>query len=347
MARSGSQNGPNQLAARLRELRRGRGLTQGVLARALGVGVSSISSWESGAKTPPPTRLADYATFFATERSAVSTPPRLVPADSLTEEERTERGRLKRELDRMHATARPAAASWSGTRTGFWYFPDGGPVRIVCGKLPDADRPPFASASNHNYMELAAYADLDSMVELFGHVRALNPTADVRHALAPRLESDDLQAHLVLLGSSAMNQSTSPITKPIDFPVEQIKDPAEVQNGEVFEIPGDQPRRFVPRFTDDEQLIEDVGLLVRMPNPNNISRTLTICSGVFTRGVYGAVRCLTDATTRERNYEYLTGKFGDATNFGLLMRVRVSDHATATPDLHNPRIRLHEWHRIQ
>ncbi|MQA11237.1 MAG: helix-turn-helix domain-containing protein [Pseudonocardiaceae bacterium] len=350
MARPRSQKDPEALALprRLKELRLGRGLTQPLLAGALGVAVSSISSWENGAKIPPPGRIADYATFFATRRSMVGEAPRLIGVDQLTEDERTEHDRLMNELERLHA-ASLGEAPWalSDRRPSFWQFPDDGPVRIVCGKVPSEQRPRFASASNHNYMELTAYTDLDSMVELFGHIRAANPASDVRYELAPRLESDDLQSHLVLLGSSAMNQSTWLITNQIDFPIQQVEDPTVAEDGEIFEIPGDPPERFVPSFAGRQsRLVEDVGLLVRVPNPHNISRTLTICSGVFTRGVYGAVRCLTDDTTRDVNYQYIASRFGAATNFGLLMRVPVIDHATATPDLRNPASRLYEWQRI-
>ena len=42
-----------------------------------------------------------------------------------------------------------------------------------------------------------------------------------------------------------------------------------------------------------------------MPSPINPDRTVTICSGVYTRGVYGAVRCLTDQASAQANHAYL------------------------------------------
>jgi hypothetical protein len=105
----------------------------------------------------------------------------------------------------------------------------------------------------------------------------------------------------------------------------------EIKDGELIEIDG---VRYYPKFDKDEGLVtEDVGLLARMPSPFDPARTLTICSGVFTRGVYGAVRCMTDAEFRAQNEDYLTRRFGDADRFIIVMRVAVIDHATATPDL--------------
>jgi transcriptional regulator with XRE-family HTH domain len=311
-----------------------------MLANALGVGVPSISMWESNTtpKIPTLTRLDDYATFFATKRSLAG---ELLDLDELTDTERSRRDKLARELYRLHEAATGLSApSESPVLPAFWHFPDGGPILIVCGELPHDDRPRFASASDSNYMQLSAYADIDSMVELFGHIRALNPTSDVRFELAPRLSSDDLQSHLVVLGGVGLNTASRFIPKQAKFPVRQVEN--VVPEGEVFETTNEPKRRFTPTF-EDGVLVEDVGLFARTPNPANVSRTLTMCNGVFTRGVYGAVRCLTDAAVRFDNYEYLASRFGSAKSFGLLMRVQVFDHATPSPDLTNPATVLHEW----
>lgn len=339
------------LPRRLRQLRMARWpdirLTQPQLGAALGVVASSVSSWESTnlAKIPPPERLSDYAIFFATRRSVQSDPPRLLKVDELTQDERVERDRLAAELLRLRAKVAEEADDEPARPRGLWHFPDGGPIRLICGKRVRAERLPHASAEDHNYMQLAAYADLDALVELFGHVRAQNPDSDVRFELGQRLESDDLQAHLVVLGGTAMNRATGLLASRINLPDRQVEDP-DISDGEAFEVFGDSPKRFGPRFFGDDPskpLREDVGLFVRAPNPQNSSRTLTICSGVFTRGVYGAVRCFTDAALRDRNEAYVTRRFGEAVEFGLLMRVPVLGHATGTPDLRNPDVRLFEW----
>ena len=109
-------------------------------------------------------------------------------------------------------------------------------------------------------------------------------------------------------------------------------------------IPGTS-RRFFPEWSSEEpgELVEDVGLFVRMPNPMNSRRTLTICNGVHSRGVLGAVRSLTDARMRDANEGFLAVRFAERPTFGVLMRVTVVEGLAMTPDLTQEQTRLYEW----
>lgn len=332
------------LAARLRGLREQWGLTQPQLASALGVGPSIVSMWEKEAapRTPPLGRLDGYAAIFSTERSLSGMLLRILPEEELTEDEQARRSALAKELGELRTAAvragEPAAPPPALGR--FWRFADGGPVRIICGRLPRHRRPEFARGSDHNYIQLAAYADLDALVELFGHLRAVNTASDVRFELAARIESDDLPAHLVLLGGQAYDQVPIGLRNQIDLPIRRVS-VNEIEDGEIFEVDGE---RYYPTFDEDEGLVtQDVGLLARMPNPFDPVRTLTICSGVFTRGVYGAVRCMTDGEFYAQNEDYVAARFSDVESFAIVMRVAVIDHATATPDLASSGNRLYEF----
>src|SRR2546421_4664027 len=86
--------------------------------------------------------------------------------------------------------------------TGIWYFPDQRPVTIVCARLPKRlrDQMPYADPRDPDYVRSYTYADLDSLIELYGHVRAVNPDSQVGIRTADALESDDHTSHLVLLG---------------------------------------------------------------------------------------------------------------------------------------------------
>lgn len=327
------------LAQRLRLLRQRRGepLTQPALGAILGVKAPTISSWErtDAPTVPPQERLAAYAALFA---SPDALRDGRIPDDAeLSAEERERRDMLLRELSdlRQRALRREPVAS-----TDLWHFPDGAPVRIVCGRL---SAPPQTARGNRwNYMALSAYADLDAMVELFGHVRAANPDSDVRVELADRLRGKDLSAHLVLLGNLAQQQTDLRALLP-ELPARQVEDP-DVDDGEVFELA--DGRRFPPVFAGEGsklRVIEDTGFLARMPGPVDDTRTLTICSGTYTRGVYGAVRTLTDSDLHDDNARYLHDRFGSATTFGVLMRVRGSDHAIGTPRLSTPDVRIYEF----
>ena len=74
-------------------------------------------------------------------------------------------------------------------------------------------------------------------------------------------------------------------------------------------------------------------------NPFQSSRTLTICNGIHSRGVLGAVRCLTDERVRDANERYLAERFTGG-RFALLVRVPVVTNETLSPDLQNRSTRL-------
>lgn len=338
---------PAALARRLRELREqhqaGSRVTQSMVAEALDASTPLVSSWESTSSTsvPSPARLQAYATIFASRRSFEDGRLRVLPDGELTEEERAGRDELYRELAELReATLSRESAAALQPRLNFWHFPDGAPVRIVCGKLGGTLHE-YADPLSLNYTELLRFGDLDALVELFGHVRVQNPDSDVRFQLADTLRPDDLTAHLVLIGGIYLNPASRWIRERVDLPVRQVSDD-EIPDGEIFMV-GEE--RFVPMIAEDPALglVDDVGLLVRTPNPNNSATTLTICNGVFSRGVLGAVRCLTDDKLRKQNEDYLSERFADAAEFGLLMRVPVLQGNVATPDLTKPAIRLYEW----
>jgi hypothetical protein len=129
----------------------------------------------------------------------------------------------------------------------------------------------------------------------------------------------------------------------ISLPVRQVAGPA-VASGEIFVVDTDgKERKFLPRWADDGTLIEDVGLLVRTRNPFNSSRSLSICNGIHSRGVLGAVRALTDVRFRDSNERYIVENFADPANFAILIRVSVFGGYTLTPDFHAPGCVLYQW----
>lgn len=342
-----------KLALRLRSLRLEQWpdskLTQSDLARALGgdesLSTATVASWENKAapKLPPRDRLLAYAQFFATRRS-VDPEPRLVPVDSFTEEERSAYDALREELLRLHAAARGTPPEHTVARRS-WHFADSGPATLVCAQLPDKETGSLANPANPNYTELLSFGDLDAMVELFGHVRMQNPPMDVFFKSAPKVAADDLSGHVVIIGGIGWNEVTKRILDLTRLPVTQKEVPT-IQTGEIFvaKIDGKE-QEFLPKWseTDPAKLIEDVGLLVRMPNPLNSNRTLTMCNGIHSRGVYGAVRSLTDARLRESNERYIAKNFRDSQQFGILMRIQVIEGVAMTPDFNIAGTVLYQW----
>jgi hypothetical protein len=340
-----------QLSQRLRQLRQQQPrFTQQMLAEAFSaeqpLRAASVSSWESPTfpKLPPLYRLEAYARFFCTQRS-IAEPPKLFRAAELAPGELQAYEKLKAELERLRYEASGETADAEQTFNRSWHFPDGARVTLVCAKLPDHETGPFGKASNPNYTELQTYADIDALIELFGHVRAENPTATVRFRTPTEVEPDELVGHLVLLGGVVWNEITGRLSEMADLPVKQITD-AELASGDIFvaEIDG-ADEQFWPKWADESMktLTEDVGLLARVPNPLNASRTLTICNGIHSRGVYGAVRSLTDAEMREGNERYISTKFSDAKSFAILMSVPVIRNKAMTPDFNTAEVVRFHW----
>jgi hypothetical protein len=323
-------------------------LTQSALAGALGqqtpLSSATVASWESrtAPKLPPRERVTAYAQFFATRRS-LGPPPTLVPPSDFTPAEQAAYQELLERLLRLHSAARGGAAPEEPIAARrSWHFADTGPLTLVCAKLPEEEAGTFADPNNPNYTQLASFGDLDAMVELHGHLRAENPSMGVFYKAAPAVKADDLSGHVVIIGGIAWNDVMRRLIDLSRLPVRQEEDPALV-TGEIFSTQaGEGQQRYFPQWSTTGALMEDVGLLVRMPNPLNSNRTITMCNGIHSRGVLGAVRTLTDARLRESNEQYIARNFPD-NQFGILMRVQVIQGEALTPDFHTEGTVFYQW----
>jgi Helix-turn-helix domain len=340
------------LAQRLRELREKQWpdfrLTQAALAKALGnASAATVSSWESpiAPKLPPSEKLLAYARFFATRRSIEAGAPALVPVESYDDEETRAYEDLEAELLGIREEARKPTLRPEVVVRRSWLFVDQGPLTIVCAQLPPDKAGSFADPADPNYTELQSFADLDALIELHGHVRAENPAMQVFFKAAPKVVPDDLSGHVVLLGGIVWNEVTQRLYDLADLPIKQVADP-EVETGEIFAVDhGTGKKKFLPKWSDKprKNLAEDVGLLVRTPNPLNSSRALIVCNGVHSRGVLGAVRSLTDAMLRDSNEQYIARNFTGSSSYAIVMRVPIIGGQAMTPDFNTPGSVLYEW----
>jgi hypothetical protein len=364
------------LARRLRDLREvhfpGRKVKQSELAEALGgdgrrpASVPLISSWEShtNPKVPPPARIRDIATFFASPRSLDGRIARLLAIDEMTASERVAMEQLLDELTRLRRealgapSASQSAASMPGTEQiaqsldlGLYRFVDGRLVTIVCAQLPSDMQQlmPYTDPMHPDFVELYGYSDLDSLLELFGHLRASNRTSRPQVRAPYQLKADDYSAHLVLLGGVDWNFATTSAVERLHLPVKQVARLDESGDA-YFEALDEGGRPVVHRPWLDESdgnpiLREDVALFARAVSPFNRKCSVTICNGMYARGTHGAVRALTDEGFRDRNTEYIRGRFEDSDAYCILMRVSVENGVTLTPDWTLPETRLFEWSR--
>jgi len=378
-----------RLAARLRELRQSSllgSMTQKQLAEALAASTPLISSWESAKEIPPENRLQAYGRLFATPRSRDGERMSLVPAEDLTTEERHRMEALVDELvdlrDEAQHQVQHARRETGALGGGFWYFPDRQSITILCTPLSDRqlgydssgglppEAPPiiaYSRPSHPNHIGSLRNGDIDALIELVGHIRAENPTAEVRWTTFDSISDDQFTGHLVILGNAS--PPTGEINLFEDF-VQRLELPllARLPEGadEEFDTEfvvniddDDEPTfagsheevyrpRFLradsaspdrPRVTIDDapQLEYDVALIARKANPLNLSATITVCTGVFSRGTYGAVRTFTDANLRTRNERFLEEHFADINDFWILLQVPVyGGEKTITPDLERP-----------
>lgn len=347
-----------QLAHRLRTLRSKAGLTQGGLAKMFSadgkkVSAAAISAWERP-KDPmplPENRLEPYARLV----SVSGNPPKLVPEAQLSAQQKADRDDLLDELAQLLEQARGGSAYADAARapsTRSWYFPDDGPVVIIAPDAPPPARGPLSDDTDPNYTAMHWFADQDALIELHGHIRAENdPALPVFFKRASLVQADDLSGHLVLLGGIAWNPVTRRLLRLLSrLPVRQVETP-ELTTGEIFVVGHDnQERLFEPVWSQTNgesarELEEDVGLLARVPNPFNSSKTLTLCNGIHSRGVLGAVRTLTDARFRESNEAYLAQAFPQG-EYGLLLRVPVFHGEALSPDLQDPANILYAWPEV-
>jgi hypothetical protein len=345
-----------RLARRLRQLRQQQWpdarLTQEKLAKAFSaaepLAPATVSSWESTSspKLPPRRRLLAYARFFATQRS-VETSPEVLAFEALTPDEQAVCKQLETELLGLRSLVAEDPPEEERAFRRSWHFTDTGPVTLVCAQLPDSQTGPLAKPSDPNYTELQAFADIDALAELHGHIRAENPHMAVHFKIPPGVDHDDLTGHVILIGGMVWNTITGRVFKMAKLPVRQVEHP-DLDSGEIFlaEMDGEE-QEFLPEWTDDKRtaIAQDVGLLARVPNPLNSSRTLTICNGIHSRGVYGAVRSLTDTHLRDANERYISDNFGNSPSFAILMSVQVINNKTMTPDFSSDGVVLYKWPR--
>jgi transcriptional regulator with XRE-family HTH domain len=343
------------LATRLRELRTGRGLKQPELARTLRVSVPSISAWEHGT-IPPQSRLDAYGVIFGAPRTGARGRPQIAVEAELTAAERAEVHLLRRQLQQLREAAlaeqglstveTPVVAA--GLRSPL-QFPTGQAITIVCSELtgPDLEAIPHSGRRDPDYIGSYRYADLDALVELHGFVRSLNPSSSVQIRTWSELTLDDRTAHLLLLGGIDVNSLAAEfLTYLRDVPVSQRERRTSAEVGSFRARTATAVHHFSPLLDErgeEPQLVEDVALFLRTPNPYNEERTATLFNGMFARGTVGVVRALSDTKIRERNTDYLSRRFAAAKTYAILSKVKVVANEVVVPDWTLDDIRLFEW----
>lgn len=352
------------LATCLRDLRTTSELTQKDVARALGVSVPLLSSWENGNATPPMPRLDAYARLFALDAPDPAPPPGTRPRPSLpavaalTGSELVRYRTLLGEMIRMRGEIGAGGGGVGGGGGGgepalVWApphplrFPAGQAITIVCSELPVERRSAigYADPQTPDFVESYKYADLDALIALLPHIGALSPGSEITVGTWATLSPDDLTAHLIALGGVDFNMLMRETLRMLtEVPVSQLGRTTDDDIGgfRIRDTPTGKARQVQPKF-DNDRLVEDVAHFLRAPNPFNRERTITFFGGMYSRGSLGVVRALTEPKLKERNADYLARRFGDTPTYSIVTRVSILVDEVIVPDWTQPESRLHEW----
>jgi len=222
-----------------------------------------------------------------------------------------------------------------------WHFLDGTAVSIVDSEAPDA--PPYADPSHQHYSQYARFADLDALIEVFAQVKADNPVSMIRFLSPGELTQDFALNHLVIVGGAAwreVSKATPWFAQKIDIVLPTAQETGETY---IFECSVGEEKRKLSSFLTDGVLTQDVGLIARVPHPIIPEKTVTVLSGITSRGVHGAALCFTDSHVRDDNERYLQETFGDAGAFCVVMNIPVANNTALPTNLWLDSVRLYEW----
>ena len=339
-----------RLAERLRGLREREHLTQKQLARVLGgsepLSIATVSLWEKPGsdRLPPPQRLDAYARLFCTRRSFDGDRPRLLRSNELTEQEQEQATELYEELIALReravqSTNVPAVAK--GQRSSIWHFRNRTAVSIVDSVAPDA--PVYADQAHLNYSQYARFADLDALIAVFAQVKADNPVSMIRLLSPDELTKDFALNHLVIVGGAAwreVSKETPWFAQNIDIVLPVAQPAGETY---VFECTvGEEKRTFKSLYVGGV-LTQDIGLIARVPHPIMPEKTITVLSGITSRGVHGAMLCFADWHVKDENERYLQETFGNTEAFCVLMNIPIANNMALPTNLWLENARVYEW----
>lgn len=225
-------------------------------------------------------------------------------------------------------------------RPSIWRFADNSRITLVSYRMPPHLRPPYADPDHQNYERLSGFADLDTLVDIYGEITKFNPASEAIIMAAQDLTWREVKSHLVLIGGRAWSTVMPWFSRIFPVPI-KAEDPGD-RGAIVVLDPDGGEREFRSRPVGDGR-VEDVGFFARGKNPEEPLLTLTICGGVTTRGVLGAAKCFIDPEMRDRNEVYLKRRFPDGSTYCIVMRVQVVHQDVRIPDLSKEDDRFFEW----
>ncbi|WP_236787926.1 hypothetical protein [Amycolatopsis sp. GM8] len=217
------------------------------------------------------------------------------------------------------------SARWWDDLRSFWRLSDESHVDIVCSEIPDNEVAEYASPADRNYLRYAKFADLDSLIYLRTRFAQLAPTLTIRD-FAPSEYYDTQADVLVVVGGPPWNSKYREFLPQLPFYFE----PHPLGEDDPLVVPGLNGLVLGPRWTERQELLEDVAVFTRLTLAQGT--TVFLLGGCLTLGVLGAARCLLEAQRGARSVRYVTEHIGDA-DFVLVTEARRVGGITDVADL--------------
>lgn len=311
--------------------------SQQAIATALGVSRPLVGAWERDEKGVSDEYLDALARLFAVNQSEEG----LVVPLAVSGDDRAAYQRLLAEFEAARAVPGRAASS-------FWAFDDGLPITIITSRHPPQvlANVPEADPVHPDHCDTLRHADADAEIELYAHLKRVNPDVEVRRRLAAEPEdpasADDLMdGHVVVLGGGSVNPHAELYSEIAALPLAVMEDsvtdaafakewrsrrllvaPEYMEQNPKAEREERDGASWVvvrPTFggtfpgrtrtgseTRAPNLETDVAVIARRPSDRLEGATVTLCFGLFARGTTAAALAFVDDRCRESNEAHLS-----------------------------------------
>jgi hypothetical protein len=185
-------------------------------------------------------------------------------------------------LQTVVRTSSLALAAWLG-RTGtiapIWGFKDAKRIHIVSGSLEGLGaKTPQA---------ILMGPDADAANECFATLRNLRPSSKLVREYSPYYPEEQLKEDMVSIGGPVNNSVTRRLMAYISEKVS-----FEPESGDLLDKFSTASKRYEATYDDNDVILSDYGLILKIPNPFDITREVMVLAGCDTPGVLAAARSI-------------------------------------------------------
>lgn len=187
----------------------------------------------------------------------------------------------------------------------------------------------FMDISSVNYMFLDSFGDKDSIFELSLLMTRLFPRAPVVRYVSDDFPRDAYDHNLLVIGGPGIpgsqgNRLVNTLHRRLGIDVGYSADATSI----VLPDGTEHAASF-----EDGRCTVDYGFFARARNPFNPGAHLFMCHGIYTMGVLGAARLLSDHPAAQENLELVLAELGADAEFWSVFPVQVLNGVPMVPTL--------------